>query len=285
MYSDENKELNKLQKELLSMMKEIDKICKENKIEYFILGGTFIGAVRHTGFIPWDDDIDIAMDRKNYDKFLNIVKEKLPSNMKLYHYKEEEPFAHWAKIVNTDFKIIEKYYNIEDEKYLFIDIFPFDNVPEAFIRKMFFKIEIYFKTKKIRIAKRIYLSDKYNIKFENKVKNMLLKLCNIKVLKNHFELQKVLEEYDALISKYKKKNTKLIANLCVNYDFDKIYRELFVKDRIKEIVDYDFEDTKLRGIKNYDYLLGQTFGDYMKLPPKEEQVSKHFVKLIDLRSE
>ena len=65
MYSDENKELNKLQKELLSMMKEIDKICKENKIEYFILGGTFIGAVRHTGFIPWDDDIDIAMDRKN----------------------------------------------------------------------------------------------------------------------------------------------------------------------------------------------------------------------------
>ena len=148
MYSDENKELNKLQKELLSMMKEIDKICKENKIEYFILGGTFIGAVRHTGFIPWDDDIDIAMDRKNYDKFLNIVKEKLPSNMKLYHYKEEEAFAHWAKIVNTDFKIIEKYYNIEDEKYLFIDIFPFDNVPEAFIRKMFFKIEIYFKTKK-----------------------------------------------------------------------------------------------------------------------------------------
>lgn len=285
MYSDENKELNKLQKELLSMMKEIDKICKENKIEYFILGGTFIGAVRHTGFIPWDDDIDIAMDRKNYDKFLNIVKEKLPSNMKLYHYKEEEAFAHWAKIVNTDFKIIEKYYNIEDEKYLFIDIFPFDNVPEAFIRKMFFKIEIYFKTKKIRIAKRIYLSDKYNIKFENKVKNMLLKLCNIKVLKNHFELQKVLEEYDALISKYKKKNTKLIANLCVNYDFDKIYRELFVKDRIKEIVDYDFEDTKLRGIKNYDYLLGQTFRDYMKLPPKEEQVSKHFVKLIDLRSE
>lgn len=281
MYSDN--ELHELQIVLLEMIKQIDNICKKENIEYFLLGGTFIGAVRHKGFIPWDDDIDIAMDRKNYQKFLKIIDEKLPENMKLLYYKNDATYEHWIKIKNNDFKIIEKKDNIVTEQNVFIDIFPFDNIPDNFIKRLVFKIQIYLKTKKLRLAKMLFIYESNNQKFKKKYKNILVKL--LKLLNGFFNQQRVEEEYDDLISKYKNKNTKLIANLCVNYSFGKIYREMFEKEKIREIVEYDFEDTKLKGLKNYDYLLGQTFGDYMKLPPKEEQVSKHFMKLIDLREE
>ena len=278
--------LKKLQLDLLNTMKEIKKICDEENIKYFMLGGTFIGAVRHKGFIPWDDDIDIAMDRKSYEKFLNIIENNLPDNLKLEYYKNNETEIHWIKIRNMDYKIVEKKDNIETEQYLFIDIFPFDNVPDNIIKRQWFRIKIYFKAIKLRLANMRYLSkNNKEQRFSTKIKRMIARILNIPIFDNYLNQQKVLEQYDNLISKYKNKDTKLIANLCVNYQFKKIYRELFEKEKISGVIEYDFEDTKLKGIKNYDYLLGQTFGDYMKLPPKEEQIPKHFVKLIDLRGE
>lgn len=281
MYSDN--ELHKLQIVLLEMMKKIDNICREENIEYFLLGGTFIGAVRHKGFIPWDDDIDIAMDRENYQKFIKIIDEKLPKNMKLLYYKNNVTYEHWIKIINNDFKIMEKKDNIITEQKVYIDIFPFDNITDNFIKRFIFKVQIYLKAIQLRLSKMFYIYESNDQKFKKKYKNVLVKI--LKLFKGFFNQQRVVEEYDKLISKYKNKNTKLIANLCVNYSFSKIYREMFEKEKIKEIVKYDFEDAKLNGIKNYDYLLGQTFGNYMKLPPKDEQISKHFVKLIDLREE
>ena len=73
--------------------------------------------------------------------------------------------------------------------------------------------------------------------------------------------------------------------MCVNHKFSKIYRELFEKSKISEVTEYEFENIKLKGIKNYDYLLAKTFGDYMKLPPEEEQKAKHFVKIINAKGE
>lgn len=131
----------------------------------------------------------------------------------------------------------------------------------------------------------LYISEKNNQKFNRNLKNIIVKILKLKMLKKYFDIQKVQGQYDKLISKYKDKETRLIANLCVNHNFDNIYREMFEKEKISSIVEYNFEDTRLKGIENYDYLLRQTFGDYMKLPPKEEQKSKHFVKLIDLRGE
>lgn len=278
-------DLKSLQFNLLQMMQKINEICCQEKIKYFMLGGTFIGAVRHKGFIPWDDDIDIAMDRKNYEKFLSIIEKKLPSNMELVYYNEKETNVHWIKIIDKHFKIVEKMDNIETEQYLFVDIFPFDNVPDSIIKRKIFKLRIYLKGKRLKLAQMLYISEKNNQKFSRKSKEIIVKILKLKILKKYFAIQKVQGQYDKLISKYKNKETKLIANLCVNHNFNNIYREMFEKEKIGSIVEYDFEDTKLKGIENYDYLLRQTFGDYMKLPPKEERISKHFVKLIDLRGE
>lgn len=116
-------DLKSLQFNLLQMMQKINEICCQEKIKYFMLGGTFIGAVRHKGFIPWDDDIDIAMDRKNYEKFLSIIEKKLPSNMELVYYNKKETNVHWIKIIDKRFRIVEKMDNIETEQYLFVVYF------------------------------------------------------------------------------------------------------------------------------------------------------------------
>ena len=281
----EGKELRNLQLKLLETMEVINKICEKENIKYYMLGGTFIGAVRHKGFIPWDDDIDIAMDRKDYERFLQIIDANLPENFKVDFYDRNSSSMHWLKIRNIDYKIVERYDNIESEQYLFIDIFPFDNVPKSKIKRQIFKIQIYLKAIKLRLARLKYLSEQNNQKFNNKLKRIAVKILSLNIFKNYLNQSKVLKQYDNLISKYKNEETSLIANLCVNHKFSKIYRELFEKSKISEVTEYEFENTKLKGIKNYDYLLAKTFGDYMKLPPEEEQKAKHFVKIVNAKQE
>ena len=98
------KYVKKLQLAELQILKEIDKICQDNNIEYYLCGGTLLGAIRHKGFSPWDDDIDIAMTRKNYCKFLKICQEKLPNEYFLDCYETNKkyyfPYAK-VKMKNT----------------------------------------------------------------------------------------------------------------------------------------------------------------------------------------
>ena len=92
-------EIRKLQNELLSILKEIDQICKRNNIKYFAVGGTLLGAVRHHGFIPWDDDIDIGMLRSDYNKFILIAKKELPNNYFVLNFDENNHFpASFTKV-------------------------------------------------------------------------------------------------------------------------------------------------------------------------------------------
>ena len=133
--------LRDLQSILLKMLNDITKICDENGIQYFLDGGTMLGAVRHHGFIPWDDDVDIAMRREDYEKFLNVCKTKL--NQELYFLQNEQTeknYIHaFTKIRLNGTHIIEEFSkNVDIHNGIFIDVFPYDNVPDGSIRRMFF---------------------------------------------------------------------------------------------------------------------------------------------------
>ena len=104
-------ETRDLQLALLNMMKSFHEVCQENNITYYMLGGTCLGAIRHSGFIPWDDDMDVGIPRKDYEKLCRIAKDILPSNLALRYYTNtaNSPF-HFVKLINTNTTLIENNY-------------------------------------------------------------------------------------------------------------------------------------------------------------------------------
>ena len=123
-------ELRHLQNVILSIMKDMDKLCQENGIEYYLLGGSAIGAIRHKGFIPWDDDLDIIMSHDNYDKFIEVCKTKLDTNK----YYLQEGGKDWPlcfskiKLHGTRLEEYEGSCIPEDRRGIYIDVFKMDNV-------------------------------------------------------------------------------------------------------------------------------------------------------------
>lgn len=116
---------------LLDIMSEVDRICSENSIGYSLIGGSMIGAVRHHGFIPWDDDMDIGMLRQDYEKFISICESRLDKKYFLQTYDSDPKYNYgYAKMLLNGTELVE--FGHERTKYrkgIFVDIFPFDTVP------------------------------------------------------------------------------------------------------------------------------------------------------------
>ena len=132
----------------LEMLKEIRDICDEAGLMYFLGGGTLLGAVRHKGYIPWDDDIDLMMPREDYNKLLKIFNEKCNGKSKLLYYGNlKEYYYPYAKVVNTETRLVELDCRNLDEMGVFIDIFPIDFLPEddKKIKKIFNKFKFLYR--------------------------------------------------------------------------------------------------------------------------------------------
>lgn len=129
-YSSE--QLKKLQKVEVEIVSEVIRICNKFNLDYFTVGGTTLGAIRHNGFIPWDDDIDIGLIRTDYDKFIKVAPNELRKEFVLQHYETEKatPTYH-AKVMKKGTIFLEGYArNIDIEHGIFVDIMPFDKVPD-----------------------------------------------------------------------------------------------------------------------------------------------------------
>ena len=136
-----NYSINKIHEEDLKIFKEFIKICDREKLTYYVIGGTFLGAIRHKGFIPWDDDMDIAMPRNDFNKFIEIANNLLPQNLELVSYKFNTNNRYYLpKIINKEIEIVEKRNEKNGKKInLFIDIFPIDGTPNNyFLRKIYY---------------------------------------------------------------------------------------------------------------------------------------------------
>ena len=273
--SDSKKEIN-TKEILLEMTKIIQKICEENDINYFMIGGTFIGAVRHKGFIPWDDDVDLGMFRNDYEKFIEVCKSKLPQNYELFHYSTNlNVVEHFAKVINKDYIVEElrgENGNTILKNNLFIDIFPIDNYPDNKIKKLILNTKIKFLILKLHIRSLpITYKDGYNGK--NLIKRILTKCQKI----NNAEYSKILKKYDEVSKMYKDEEySENLINFCSRNGKTIYKKEKWKRDKIEKLKSYKFEDIELSGIENFDYFLRKRFGNYMKLPPIEEQQAKHY---------
>lgn len=245
----------------------IDFVCKKNNLRYSIAYGTLLGAIRHSGFIPWDDDIDIVMPRDDYERLLEIWSLEVPSDYIVQHYKKDIDLVNnFAKIRknHTTFLQSEFEKNRLYHKGIFVDIFPIDRVPKNIISRNLQYIACAINL----LYTRGYTSNGRGLR--TKCERMLLKLKKEKQII-------VREKLESFIIRYNSQSNLSMFSFSTILD-SKTYlpANLFDDLELKEFNGKYYSCTKL-----YDDVLKIWYGDYMKLPPKEEQVWKHHPILLD----
>lgn len=256
-----------------NIMEIIGPIIEKHNWNYYMLGGTLIGAIRHNGFIPWDDDLDIGIPREDYDEFLNCIVSELPSFLKLNTYFDEtDHHYYFSRIVDTRHKIKRMGSEVERLEDVWIDIFPLDGMPNnVFIRKIHMMRLIY-----ARARFHIATFDKLNLKRPNRPLSERLVIYVIQKthLGTHSDKQKWLRKIDKLLRKYPINKSNWICNFMGQYKF----KEMFPKSWYGEGKMYKFEDKMLPGPVEYDKVLTQQYGDYMTPPTNKNTHAAEFVK-------
>ncbi|MBQ9254146.1 MAG: LicD family protein [Bacteroidales bacterium] len=270
-----SQELRQLQLLQIDMVDELDRICRKYNIPYVLYGGTMLGAIRHKGFIPWDDDIDIAMFREDYEKFKKVSSELNP-NICFFQDSDTDKEYRWgyAKLrrVGTNFVRVGQEH-LKCKTGVFIDIFPLDDIPLWLPFQMIQDFYCY-------CLRKIAWSEvgKKNTKdFKKLWFSLLSKIPMSMVVK----CQKFLHK--------KSSNSSPNRVTCLLFpSLGKFYFKAPLKERygmpkqwFKEREEYDFEGRKYFGIKDYDAFLKYEYRDYMTPPPKEKR-KKHYASIIEL---
>lgn len=264
--------LRKIQLIDLEILRQLVKVLDEHKLQYYLIGGTLLGAVRHKGFIPWDDDMDIAMPRDAYEVFLKKYQKQLPKNYLVENYKNNFKFKYnITRICDMRYKVKElrNSDNLSSQTYVSIDIFPIDGVPNKnFERKLY-----YFNI----LSKRALLSliNKNNIDYARK-RNVLEKLTisiGTKLpLKKYISANGLQFKIDQLLKKQNSKSLYAGTIMGAYRTLEIVPRKYFGEGKLVE-----FEGSKFMGPKMADAYLTHMYGDYMQIPSIEEQESKkHF---------
>lgn len=265
---EEITDIKEVQKIALGILKHIDKICKENNIQYYLAGGTLLGAIRHKGFIPWDDDIDIFMLRPDYERFLKIMDNTKHEQYKCLHYGKDYPnyIYRFAKVVDLNTKVQESTLISHEDMGVFVDVFPIDGINIKKWKKPIRKTTI--------LAKFIEVSACTTIpKTKSKLKYIIKKIlrCYTKV----FGWKYWLNKHEQYIKKFHN-----LDNYEHRYPFSGCYKfkDIMPKELYDDIIEVEFEGYKFPAFRNYDYYLSSLYGDYMTPPPPEKRIA-HTLKI------
>ena len=266
----EHTELKKLHALELEIAAEIKRICEKYRIRYFMIAGTLLGAVRHQGFIPWDEDMDFGMLRADFNRFVAACEEELDLEKYFLQTSETDPgytYA-FAKIRLNGTRIVE---GLSEEaaahQGIFVDVFPFDNVPENPILRKLHERERY-------VWKNL-LAVKLGYHNGQKRARSLQKLLGAAaaVLPAGF----IRKQKDRAFTRYNARQTKTVVTAEGSYRY---YREMIPYRWTQKLCRMPFEDTEFFTFAAYDAYLKEMYGDYMQLPP-EEQRNKHAVLEVD----
>lgn len=265
-------DLERLHHSQLEILKEVDRICHQNNINYTITAGTLLGAIRHQGFIPWDDDLDIGMTRKDYEYFLKIAPASLNSEFKIMTmYNNQYYGLPFAKVMLKNTRLDEANLPKKIEGYgIFIDVFPFDNAPlenqNDYIHK--YKIEYY---KKLLLTK-----TGYRIK-TSPAKQFIYYL--FKIIAFFYTKDCIIHRLEKEIIRHNDNGNDLLYNKCDGYNVEQLS-----KDALENAIKVKFESFDTLALNNWDYYLTSLYGDYMKIPPKKLQNPVHQYRSVVYRN-
>ena len=270
-----NSELRKVQLLQLEVLKVVTKICEKYNIKYFLTGGTLLGAIRHQAFIPWDDDLDIGMTRENYDKFIQVAQKELGEQYFLQNWDTEPNFAMpYSKIRINNTQYVEKNSaNVDMNKGVYVDIFPYDNKPNSKIKRNIQKYKTY-------ILKRLLLANLNYVLWESNQKKKKFVYKLLKVISNVIgtkRLRKMLQKETTRYSK--EKNVAELVNISSSYTYEK---EVLMKQWIDKLEKTQFEDDLFYIPFESEKYLSRLYGNYMELPPEDKRYNRHNIIKVDI---
>ena len=246
---------------MVNILESIDNCCRKHNIKYSLCWGTMIGAIRHHGFIPWDDDIDIMMPREDFNRFLKVY------NDPLYTYIT-------PKVSKKHKNIITKIYDKKTSVFIknrstsrfgvWVSIFPYDNAPNEKLKQWEIKRDFWML---------LYYIKAQNLNGQGFMRRMVKKV--IKMLLFPLSSFWIYNRIEKCLTAYNSQQTKRI---CIWYGTPYMKFRYFPKELLDECIDVDFEKLKSKIIKGYDEFLKITYGDYMKLPLESDRVPKHNYK-------
>lgn len=269
-YLPSGKDLKMLQKIELEMLIELDRICKKNNISYSLDGGTLLGAVRHKGFIPWDDDVDVIMLRREYSKFRKACKKDLDESRFFLQDYRSDPNYRWgyAKLRRKGTEHVRLGQEMLKQKTgVFIDIFVADQVPDSYllrrvhhflcfcIRKMLYAPLGEANSSSWLLRRWYSLLNKIPRNVSFWLRDLLAVCCN-------------------------RKRKELISHYTLQYP--KSCRYGLPRRCFDEMIEMEFEGRSFSGFKEYDVYLRMHYGNYMELPPVEERKAHLHVSRLGL---
>lgn len=258
-------ELRAVQLAELELLCEVDRICRKCGINYRIVAGTLLGAVRHGGFIPWDDDADVAFLREEYEQFREACKTELDTGRFYFQDHRNTPGYRWGygklRRKGTEF-IRHGQEHMPYEHGIFIDIFPYDGMPDNYLLRCLhaFRCFLYRKT----------FWSEVGCHTANGPARIVYRLLR------KIPAARLFSSYERFVEKSNRKGGRWIRILTYptpTRDFG------YLRNWAYDIVDYEFEGVKLRGVAEFDEYLTFKFGDYMTLPPESERKTHPISKL------
>lgn len=270
--------LNDTQKYILHVLREVTCVLEELKIPYFMQGGTMLGAIRHDGFIPWDDDVDLGIPRADYDRMLKEVSARLPENLELRTYDDEtDHHYYFARIVDKRYQI-RRMGSIEERlENIWVDLFPLDGMPNGCISRQWHKMRLLMTRLKFHLS----CFEKVNIKRPGRplVERMIIRVAMVTRVGKWWNTRKQLDKMDRLLKKYPPEKSEYLVNFTGQTSFK--FNEMFKKEIYGQGKEYPFEDMVLVGPEQYDAYLKSLYGDYMT-PPKEADRNAHAAELVPI---
>lgn len=264
-YITKMEELRRIEMEALEALVAF---CEEHNLMYYMTGGTLLGAVRHKGFIPWDDDIDIVMPRPDYEKLMSLSNGRLGKHHRIDFYKKNGNHCRlYYRVVDNRTGYQDEYFSKRYVSSMGIDVFPIDGVPsDPEEREVFFK-------KILHLRKLFMLSVSAPFKGTSKSKAFVKTLCMIpaKIMGSSYYYKKI----NDLVSKYPYEECDQVA-LVVGY-YNK--KEVLEKTQYGKGIFLEFEGNHYRAPYDYKTYLTNLYGDYLKLPPESQRTPHHTFKV------